>query len=125
MSDNVNLKGRQMEDNIAFDKDEILKRFDGDEGFLTELVEIFINDIPEQLSRIKEAVDNRNSKDLEKSAHKLKGAVANFVENAAFETALQLEMMGRENRLDGAEETYGTLMKEVECLVNVLKEFIE
>ena len=125
MSDNVNLKGRQMEDNIAFDKDEILKRFDGDEGFLTELVEIFIDDIPEQLSRIKEAVDNRNSKDLEKSAHKLKGAVANFVENAVFETALQLEMMGRENRLDGAEEAYGTLVKEVECLVNALKEFVE
>ncbi len=125
MSDNVNLKGRQMEDNIAFDKDEILKRFDGDEGFLTELVEIFINDIPEQLSRIKEAVDNRNSKDLEKSTHKLKGAVANFVENAVFETALKLEMMGRENRLDGAEEAYGTLVKEVECLVNALKEFVE
>ncbi len=114
-----------MDDNLVFDKDEILKRFDGDEEFLTELVEIFINDIPEQLSRIKEAVDNRNSNDLEKSAHKLKGAVANFVENAVFETALQLEMMGRENRLDGAEEAYGTLMKEVEYLVNALKEFVE
>ena len=125
MSDNAILNGRQMEDNIAFDKDEILKRFDGDEGFLSELVEIFINDIPEQLSRIKEAVDNRNSNDLEKSAHKLKGAVANFVENAVFETALQLEMMGRENRLNGAEEAYGTLVKEVECLVNALKEFVE
>ena len=125
MSDNAILNGRQMGDNIAFDKDEILKRFDGDEGFLSELVEIFINDIPEQLSRIKVAVDNRNSEDLEKSAHKLKGAVANFVENAVFETALQLEMMGRENRLDGAEEAYGTLVKEVECLVNALKEFVE
>ncbi len=114
-----------MDDNLVFDKDEILKRFDGDEEFLTELVEIFTNDIPEQLSRIKEAVDNRNSKDLEKSAHKLKGAVSNFVENAAFETALQLEMMGRENRLDGVEEAYGTLEKEIKCLVNALKEFVE
>ncbi len=114
-----------MEDNIEFDKDEILKRFDGDEEFLAELVEIFINDIPEQLSRIKEAVDNRDSKDLEKSAHKLKGAVANFVENAAFETALQLEMMGRENRLEGVKKAYDTLVKEIECLVNALKEFVE
>ncbi len=114
-----------MDDNLVFDKDEILKRFDGDEEFLTELVEIFTNDIPEQLSRIKEAVDNRNSKGLEKSAHKLKGAVSNFVENAAFETALTLEMMGKECRLNGVEEVYDTLVKEIERLVNALKEFVE
>ncbi len=110
---------------MVFDKDEILKRFDGEKEFLAELVEIFINDIPEQLSGIRKAVDDRNSKDLERSAHKLKGAVANFEEKAAFEVALQLEMMGRENRLDGVEEAYDTLMKEVECLVNALKEFVE
>ncbi len=114
-----------MEDNRLFDKDEILKDFGGEEEFLAELVEIFINDTPEQLSGLKEAVDSRNSKDLEKMSHKLKGAVANFGEKAAFEAALQLEMMGRENRLDGVKETYDTLVNEVECLVNALKEFIE
>jgi len=114
-----------MESNKVFDKDEILKKFDGEKEFLTELIEIFLNDIPEQLSEIKEAVDNRNSKELERSAHKLKGAVANFEEKAVFEAALQLEMMGRESKLDGAEEDYDTLMKEVECLVNSLKEFVE
>lgn len=114
-----------MEGNRLFDKDEILKKFDGEKEFLSELVKVFTNDIPEQLSRIKEAVENRNSKDLEKSAHKLKGAIANFVEKAAFDTALKLEMMGRGNRLDGVKETYDTLANEVECLVNELKEFVE
>ncbi len=114
-----------MEDNMAFDKDEILKRFDGEKEFLAELVEIFMHDIPEQLSEIQKAVDNRNSKGLERSAHKLKGAVANFEEKAAFEVALQLEMMGRENKLEGVEEAHDSLMKEVECLVNALKEFVE
>lgn len=125
ISNNVNLKGMQMEDHIIFDKDEVIKRFDGEEEFLTELVGIFINDIPELLSRIKEAVDNLNSKDLEKSAHRLKGAIANFAEKAAFEAALQLEMMGRENRMDEVEEAYDTLEKEMHCLVNALKEFVE
>ncbi|MCR4289630.1 MAG: Hpt domain-containing protein [Candidatus Scalindua sp.] len=125
ISNDVDLNGRQMESNKVFDKDEILKRFDGEKEFLTELIEIFINDIQEQLSGIKEAVDNRNSKDLERSAHKLKGAVANFEEKTAFEAALQLEIMGKESKLDEAEEAYDTLMKEVECLVNSLKEFVE
>lgn len=110
---------------MVFDKDEILKGFDGDKEFLAELVEIFINDIPKQLSEIKEAVDSLNSKDLEKSAHKLKGAIANFEEEAAFEAALKLEMMGRENRSDGVKDAYDILVKEAECLVNALKEFIE
>ena len=114
-----------MENNKAFDKDELLERVDGEKEFLAELIEIFINDIPEQLSEIQKAVDNRNSKELEKSAHKLKGAISNFGEKAAFETALRLEMMGRNNRLDGVEETYNTLIKDVECLANALKEFVE
>ena len=114
-----------MESNKLFDKDELLKKFDGDEGFLGELIEVLINDVPEQLSGIQKAVDSRNSNDIERAAHKLKGAIANFEEKAAFEAALQLELMGRESRLDGVEEAYNTLGKEVECLVNALKEFVE
>lgn len=89
------------------------------------MIEIFINDIPAQFSEIQKAVDNRNDKDLEKSAHKLKGAIANFADKDAFEAALKIEMMGRENRLYGVEEAYGTLVKEVEYLVNTLKEFVK
>jgi len=114
-----------MESNRTFDKDEILKRFDGEKEFLAELVEIFVNDTPEQFSEIQKAVDNRNGRDLEKSAHKLKGAIANFEKKAAFEIALQLEMMGRKNKLDGVEEVYDTLVKEVEYLVNALKESVK
>ncbi len=114
-----------MENNRTLDKDELLKRFDGEKEFLAELVDIFINDSPEQLSEIQKAVDNRNGKDLEKSAHKLKGAIANFEQKAAFEAALKIEMMGKENRLDGVEEAYGTLVKEVECLVDALKEVVK
>ncbi len=113
-----------MEEKRTFDKDEILKKFDGEKDFLAELVEIFVNDVPDQLSKIKEDVDNRNGNGLEKSAHKLKGAIANFGQKAAYEAALQLEVIGRENRLDEIEEACDTLTKEVENLVNALKEFI-
>ncbi len=114
-----------MENNRIFDKDEVLKRFDGEKEFLAELVEIFINDTPVQFSEIQKAVDNLNGKDLERSAHKLKGAIANFAEKDAFEAALKIEMMGKENRLDGIEVAFDTLVKEVECLVNALREFVE
>ena len=114
-----------MGNNRTFDKDELLKRFDGEKEFLAELIEIFANDTPEQFSKIQKAVDNRNGKDLETSAHKLKGAIANFEQKAAFEAALTIEVMGKENRLDGAEEAYNTLANEVDHLVNALKEFVK
>ena len=112
-------------DKTVFDKDEALKMFDNDKEFLKELVEIFINDAPEHMSGIEEAVDSRNSEALEKSAHKVKGAVANFGKSATTDTAFKLETMGKENNLDGVGEAYDTLVKDVENLMNVLKEFVK
>ncbi len=113
------------EDKTVFDKDMALEMFEGEEEFLKELVEIFINDVPEHMSEIEEAVNCRNSEALVKSAHKLKGAAANFGKNVTTGTAFKLETMGRENNLDGGEEVYGTLVKDIESLVNALKEFVE
>lgn len=112
-------------DKIVFDKDEALKMFEDDVEFLKELIEMFINDAPEHMSEIEEAVNCRNSKALEKAAHKLKGAAANFGKNATTDTAFKLETMGKENNLDGVEEVYGILVKDVESLVNALKEFVK
>ena len=113
------------ENKEIFDKDKALKMFEDDVEFLKELVEIFINDTPEQMSEIKEAVNSRNNEALEKSAHKLKGAVANFGKNTTTDTALKLEIMGKENNLVGVEEVYGTLVKDVESLSNALLEFVK
>ncbi|MGR3302667.1 MAG: Hpt domain-containing protein [Candidatus Scalindua sp.] len=113
------------EDKTVFDKDEALKIIDNDKEFLKELIEIFINDASEHMLEIEEAVDSRNNEALEKSAHKLKGAVANFGKNATTDTARKLETMGRENNLDGVEEVYDTLVKDIESLVNAFKEFVK
>jgi HPt (histidine-containing phosphotransfer) domain-containing protein len=113
------------EDKTVFDKDEALRIIDDDEEYLRELAEMFINDFPEQKSKIKEAVNSHNSEALRKSAHKLKGAVANFGKKAVFKTALELEMMGKENRLDDVEKIYGVLVREAERLVNALRRFIK
>lgn len=113
------------EDKTVFDKDEALKMLEGEEEFLKELAGIFINDAPEHMSEIEEAVNCRNSEALVTSAHKLKGSAANFGKNVTTDIAFKLETMGRENNLDGAEEVYGTLVKNIERLVNALKEFVE
>ncbi len=109
-----------MKDKIVFDKSDALKMIEDDEEFLKELAEIFINDAPEQMSAIKEAVISRNNETLEKAAHKLKGAVANFGRNTTTDTASKLEKMAKENKLDGVEEVYSYLVKDIENLINAL-----
>ncbi len=114
-----------MVDNLVFDKDKALDIIGGDEDLLREIIEIFINDVPQQMSEIKEAVRSRKGDMLEKSSHKLKGAVSNFGENATFKSAFKLEIIGKENRFDDVEEVYGTLVKDVESLTNSLNEIIK
>ncbi len=111
---------QKMKDKIVFDKSDALKMIEDDEEFLRELAEIFINDVPEQMSEIKEAVISRNNEALEKSAHKLKGAVANFGRNATTDTAFKLERMAKDSKLDGVEEVYSSLVKDIENLMKAL-----
>lgn len=108
----------------VFDKDEALEIIGGEEEFLKELAEMFMNDFPEQISKIQEAIHSHDSNALEKSAHKLKGAVVNFGKNTMFKATLSLETMGRENRWDDVEETYGALTREAERLACALREFV-
>jgi signal transduction histidine kinase/DNA-binding response OmpR family regulator len=110
---------------IAFDKEEALKLNGDDDEFLRELAEIFINDFSDYLSNIKKAIDDRNNEALEESAHKLKGVVVCFGENASADTAFKLEMMGAENRMNGVQKIYDTLAKDVEDLVHALSEYIK
>ncbi len=114
-----------MEDEIVFDKDKALNIIGGDEEFLREIVEIFLTDVPQQVSDIKNAVNSRNGEALEKTSHKLKGAVSNFGENATFKTALKLETIGKENMLDDVDKIYGTLVNNLESLVNALKNLLK
>ncbi len=125
--DNKTNRGREKteEYRVAFDKEEALKLNGDDDEFLRELAEIFINDFPDYLSNVKKAIDDRNNEALEESAHKLKGVVVCFGKNASADTAFKLEMMGKENRVNGVQEIYDTLVKDVEGLVHALNEYIK
>ena len=72
-----------------------LERMDGDEELLAEQMKFFLNDGPELLDQIQQAIDERNARQLELAAHRLKGLVAAYDAEAAAETALELEKMGR------------------------------
>jgi HPt (histidine-containing phosphotransfer) domain-containing protein len=101
----------------VFDRDEVMERVDGDIELLMEIVELFIKDYSKLMSNIKNAITQKDSRALARSAHTLKGSVGNFAADFVYNIALSLEVMGRNNDMTDAEEAYIKLEIEIERLI--------
>jgi len=77
------------------------------------------------MQRIRKAVAARDCGALERTAHTLKGAVANFVVASATEAARRLEIMGREGDLSGAEAALEDLEREIARLQPALSKLMK
>ncbi|RLB03410.1 MAG: hypothetical protein DRG55_00355 [Deltaproteobacteria bacterium] len=103
----------QGEVKAAFDVGKALEMAGGDVEFLKELVEIYRSDYPDKLSKIRQALKDGDAKTLYETAHSLKGASGNLGLGRVYELALEIERMGKEGRLQGAEEVLGELEEEL------------
>jgi len=104
-----------------FDLDDALERVGGDREILEEILEVFSESYPDQLSELKKAIDDGDASIVERAAHTLKGSVGTFSAKKALETALRLEIMGREGQLQEAAAEHSKLKQEVEELDAALK----
>jgi two-component system, sensor histidine kinase and response regulator len=101
---------------LAFDKAAALAHLDGDEGLLQEVAGLFLESSPPLLAEIRETFGRGDLQQLARAAHALKGAVANFHAQAAFELALALETAARKGDRKGAEGIWSTLEPELSRL---------
>jgi HPt (histidine-containing phosphotransfer) domain-containing protein len=92
-----------------FDKEVALSRVGGDAELLKEIAILFLDDYPKSLIELRQAVDARDPKRVERSAHGLKGSVSNFGARPAVDAAFQLEIMGRAQQLVEVEQVLHTL----------------
>jgi len=58
-----------------------------------------LENLPDSIARIREAIADSDASALDKAAHSLKGSVGNFGARRAFEAAYRLELMGKEGKL--------------------------
>lgn len=87
-----------------FDRESALARVGDDEELLSELVKIFLDDYPNNLKAIQVALAEGDSSLLERAAHSLKGAVANFGAEDVVREAFELERKGRAGDLAHAND---------------------
>jgi two-component system sensor histidine kinase/response regulator len=109
---------------LAFDEAAALARVDGDVDLLRELAAMLAEYAPHLLAQIGDAVAAEDPPRVEKTAHKLKGALISFCSAEAFDAARTLEQIGRSGRLDGANQKYHDLENHIGQLLAKLAEFV-
>jgi two-component system sensor histidine kinase/response regulator len=111
--------------NTIFDWDGLLHRLMGDEELAKEIIDDFLNQIPDNLFAVKEALNNKDMILVQREAHIIKGASGNVGALALQEIAAQIEVAGEANDLIGAESFVEKLVEQLEILKIELTERIK
>ena len=100
----------------ALDLREVLERVGGDRALLVEIAQLFRDEAPRMMARIRKSIDGNDPLELEHAAHSLKGACSNLGAGPAASAALALELKGRSGTLDGVKSQFEELSREAERL---------
>jgi two-component system sensor histidine kinase/response regulator len=109
----------------VFDRASLLTRIDGDETLLQELIGLFLEDAPQRLDQLRDALVDNDPQQLERIAHTLKGATGNVCAHRAFEAAKRLERLAKMGDVLKTTDAFTDLEMEITRLQTVLSSFIE
>jgi two-component system sensor histidine kinase/response regulator len=107
----------------ACDLDAVLNALEGDRELLSGMIRIFLAENPALLERTRQAVAARDGKALERAAHTLRGAVANFAAHDAGHTAHRLEESAERADWQAAAAAHTDLEKQMQEVVRALSAF--
>jgi HPt (histidine-containing phosphotransfer) domain-containing protein len=83
-----------------------------DEDDFLEIVDLFIESTPSDLSRLESAADEGHAQSVVETAHSIKGASGNLGFQDMYHMARDIEMNAREDVLEGAKETIRSLKEQ-------------
>ena len=104
----------------CLDWDAALKAMNGDRGLLQIVTQAALDESPDTLRAIRDAVSGGSAAALRLAAHKLKGSIRYFGASRAFDLAFQLEQMGQDNDLATARDVLAALEVEWSVLARAL-----
>lgn len=110
---------------MVFDRSAALERVGGDETLLKEIAALFLSDYPQIVDEIYRALEVQDARQLERAAHNLKGAAANFGAVPVVAAALELEQAGRRAQLGAAAQAVRRLEEQLQTLHAALAGLID
>ena len=84
--------------------DELMSRVDNDMELLSDLIDLFLEDLDERLAGIQETYDLDDLDLMHERSHALKGSVSNFAAPAALAAAKQVDDLARTGIRDGLKD---------------------
>ncbi|MDY7107876.1 MAG: response regulator, partial [Planctomycetota bacterium] len=99
-----------------FDRASALRRIDGDETLLEELIALFISEYPKQRLAMRDSLKAGDLDALERTAHAVRGALGNFYAEPAGEAARRLEHVAASGEADAAKRALKDLERQVDRL---------
>jgi two-component system, sensor histidine kinase and response regulator len=119
------LAGHIPHDSVNFERDvintnELMERIGNDLGFLAELVTVFREDHPAQLMQIANGLAMNVPDEVRRSAHLLRGTLANLSAPAAAALAVRLEEEGTSGDLSQSEATFAAFKIELDRALDAL-----
>jgi two-component system, sensor histidine kinase len=106
---------------VTFDEDALRHRLSGDDDLMTDVIRLFLEDLPVRLAAIRDAVNGGNADALRAAAHALKGAAGNLSAGGLSEAARVLERVGADSQMDAAEAAWRQLSVEASSVMDVLR----
>ena len=119
MSENPSQPGEQL------DRASLLERVEGDHELLAEMIHLFLGEAPHLLEAMRNALQQGDMLELERSAHSMKGAAGNLSAHATASAALQLEQNAKNGDAESAKTSLAILEGAVERLLPVLADLCQ
>jgi PAS domain S-box-containing protein len=89
---------------------------DGDDELVAELITLFRTDTPQVLEVLRGAITKRDAAAVAASAHKLLSSLGAFGARRASDLVRQLEQQAKQGSLDGAEERFANVERELDAI---------
>ncbi len=104
----------------TIDLDGAYEQMGDDLELLQEIVEIFVESVPQLLQNIATGIEQGDSAQVEMHAHSMKGSASNICAVAVVETARELEVLAHDGSLEGAPDMHARLGRLLDELTGTL-----
>jgi len=95
---------------------------EGDSDFINSVIGVFLEEVPEDLNSLEEAVDSGDFEQIYQLSHKLKPNVDLLEMESTRVLALEMENMGKnEEDLEGIRARFGRLKQDIDQVVSELR----
>lgn len=94
-----------------------------DPAFLRELIDVFLEDVPQRIAEIEKALASSDAVLLTRAAHTIKGSGSNFGAAALGQVALQMEHQGKAAAFAEAAAALPALRSEFALVAEALKQY--